>query len=168
MNTMTTRNYYFFWKHRLSQWHMVDFVISGIKYCCCEQYMMHKKALLFNDYVIATEIMKTNSPKLHQELGRKIKDFDQTLWDSNKERIVYDANIARFTQSEPCRELLFSTDQALLVEASPYDIVWGVGLGKDDPRILNESNWRGQNLLGKILTKIRDEIKNDKNITTKN
>lgn len=151
--------YYFFWKHRLSQWHFVQFQVKGTTYICPEQYMMEQKALLFQDTETASKIMKTNNPAEHQKLGRQIKNFDQTLWDANKERIVYEGNVARFTQSEECRKLLLETGDKILVEASPRDCIWGIGLSKDDPRALDENSWRGQNLLGKILTRVRDEIK---------
>ena len=151
--------YYFFWKHRLSQWHMVNFQLNGITYCCCEQAMMHQKALLFKDYDSTVRIMAVWNPAEHQRLGRHIKNFDQKIWDANKERIVYEVSKARYTQSAACRELLLSTGDALLVESSPYDCVWGIGLGKDDPKALDEKQWRGQNLLGKILTQVREEIK---------
>lgn len=142
---------------------MIDFTINGLTYCCTEQYMMHQKALLFNDTETAAKILATRSPKDHQELGRKVKNFNQSFWDQHKEKIVYDGNYARFSQSKDCRDLLFSTAPKILVESSPYDRVWGVGLGQDDPRILDETKWRGQNLLGKILTKVRDELMKEMN-----
>jgi ribA/ribD-fused uncharacterized protein len=153
--------YFFFWKHRLSQWHMVNFVVDGTTYCNCEQYMMRQKALLFHDTETAEKIMATTNPKTHQQLGRQVKNFDQDVWNGQKEYIVYKANLARFTQSAECRELLLSTGNKTLVEASPYDRVWGIGLGKDDPLAQNESTWKGQNLLGKVLTQVRDELKNE-------
>lgn len=155
--------YYFFWKHRLSQWHMVNFEVNGITYCCAEQYMMHQKALMFKDSETAVKILTSNSPKEHQELGRTVKNFEHFLWDSFKRNIVYTGNYERFRQSKECRDLLFSTAPKLLVEASPYDRVWGVGLGQHDPRILDQSTWRGQNLLGDILTDVRDDLMEELN-----
>jgi ribA/ribD-fused uncharacterized protein len=161
---MQSDKYYFFWKHRLSQWHIVDFVVSGEIYNCCEQYMMAQKALLFHDYETMAEILKEKNPANHQTLGRKIKNFNQTIWDYAKAKIVYKGNYERFEQSQECRELLFSTGNLKLVEASPYDCVWGVGLEKEDPLILDEKNWRGQNLLGNILTSVREELKRKYNV----
>jgi ribA/ribD-fused uncharacterized protein len=155
---MESDRYYFFWKHRLSQWHKVDFVVDMVIYNCCEQYMMCQKALLFGDKETAKLVMENTNPADHQSLGRGIKGFSQKSWDDNKERIVYDGNKARFSQSKECAKLLFSTYPKVLVEASPYDKIWGVGLSQTDPRILNEYTWKGQNLLGKILTKVRDEL----------
>ena len=153
---METDTYYFFWKHRLSQWHMVDFVVDGMTFCCTEQYMMYKKALLFDDKLTALKILATRNPRDHQTLGRSVKNFDQKIWDANKRQIVLEGNFHRFSQSKPCRELLFSTGNKILVEASPYDKVWGIGLAEADPLALNESTWRGQNLLGKVLTDVRE------------
>jgi len=156
---METDKYYFFWKHRLSQWHMVDFVVAGVTYCCPEQYMMAQKALLFNDTKSHDKIMATRSPKDHQSLGRTVANYNQAIWDANKYNIVLTGNRARFSQSKECRELLLTTGNKEVVEASPYDGVWGIKLGENDPRALNENTWRGENLLGKILTQVRDELK---------
>ena len=103
--------------------------------------------------------MNEKNPANHQTLGRKIKGFNQTAWDYAKAKIVFDGNLARFDQSEKCRDLLFSTGKLKLVEASPYDLVWGVGLEANDPLILDEKNWRGKNLLGNILTEVKDLLK---------
>lgn len=149
--------YYFFYKHRLSQWHMVDFYDkNGVKYNCCEQFMMASKALLFNDLESYKKIMATRNQKEQQDFGRAIKNFDQKVWDSQKYGIVKRGNLHRFTQSVPCRELLLSTKGTLLVEASPVDSVWGVKLSADNPLIQDPKNWRGQNLLGKALTEVRE------------
>ena len=156
---METDKYYFFWKHRLSQWHMVDFVVDGKTFCCTEQFMMFKKAMLFNDPESAQKIINTRNPRDHQLYGRQVKNFDQKVWNVNKYEIVLTGNHHRFTQSKICRDLLFSTGNKKICEASPYDVVWGVGLAESDQLILDEANWRGQNLLGKILTQVRDNLR---------
>lgn len=156
-----TDKYFFFWKHRLSQWHIVDFKCESYTYNCCEQYMMQRKALLMGDFESAELIMKEKNPSNHQKLGRQIKNFNQELWDMNKYCIVLGGNLARFMQSPPCRELLLATGDKILVEASPYDKVWGVALSADNPDILDETKWRGENLLGKVLTQVREVIKQD-------
>jgi ribA/ribD-fused uncharacterized protein len=138
---------------------MVNFVFNGITYNCCEQYMMSQKSLLFYDGDAYKKIMESNNPADHQKLGRTIKGFAEELWDDQKYNVVLQGNMARFTQSEPCKELLLSTGDRILTEASPFDCVWGVGLRDTDPLILDESNWRGQNLLGKVLMEVRDNIK---------
>jgi len=156
---MQNDKYFFFWKHRLSQWHIVNFTVDSYTYNCCEQYMMQRKAILMGDSEAAAEIMLEKNPANHQTLGRKIKNFNQELWDMNKFSIVLGGNRARFVQSAKCRELLLATGDKILVEASPYDKVWGIAMGVNDPDILDETKWRGQNLLGKVLTQVREELK---------
>lgn len=149
----------FFYKSKLSQWHMVDFVVDGVTYNCAEQYMMAQKALLFGDTNTYKKIMKSGNPKEHQDYGREVKGFDQSVWDENARKIVFKGNLARFTQNEYQKQHLLSTGTTTLVETSPVDRVWGIGLGKDDPRARSRSTWRGKNWLGQVLTMVREEIK---------
>jgi len=158
---MQNDKYFFFWKHRLSQWHIVNFKVDSYTYNCCEQYMMQRKALLMGDFEAADEIMREKNPANHQALGRKIQGFNQDLWNASKYGIVRDGNLARFTQSAECRELLLATGDKEICESSPHDLVWGCGLSKEDPLILDKNNWRGQNLLGKVLTEVRETLKEE-------
>ena len=158
---MKNDKYFFFWKHRLSQWHIVNFNVDNYIYNCCEQFMMHRKALLMGDTFAAEIILGEKNPAQHQTLGRQIQNFNQELWDSYKYNIVLQGNRARFHQSPQCRELLLATGDKLIVEASPYDKVWGIGKGASDPDIMDETKWNGQNLLGKVLTQVREEIKEE-------
>lgn len=112
-----------------------------------------------DDIFAAEIILGEKDPAQHQKLGRQIQNFNQELWDANKYSIVLDGNRARFHQSQKCRELLLATGDKLLVEASPYDKVWGIGMGVNDPDILDQTKWKGENLLGKVLTQVREEIK---------
>lgn len=154
---MQTDKYFFFYKSALSQWHIVDFYVEGINFSCAEQYMMAKKALLFDDITSYTKIMNARHPREMQLLGRQVKFYKQDVWDKFKYEIVYNGNYARFSQSDDQYDLLMST-KGKLVEASPVDRVWGIGLAKDDPLIKDEKNWKGQNLLGQILTAVRDRL----------
>jgi hypothetical protein len=156
--------YFFFYKSKLSQWHMVDFVVNGIKYICCEQYMMAEKAKLFNDNDTLIKIMKATHPKEHKDLGRIVKGYNQKIWDENKYQIVYTGNYHRFKQNKQDLEWLLATE-GTLVEASPIDRIWGVGLSADNPLIKDEKNWRGQNLLGKALTEVRETLRKELNLT---
>lgn len=157
---MQTDTHFFFYKSALSQWHMVDFYVEGIKFSCSEQYHMAKKALLFDDINSYIKIMDAKHPRDMQLLGRKIKFFKQNVWDEFKYEIVYNGNYARFDQNQEQCDLLLST-KGTLVEASPTDLIYGVGLSINDPLIKNPNNWKGQNLLGKILTKIRNDLSNN-------
>ncbi|MBU5353473.1 NADAR family protein [Paenibacillus barcinonensis] len=150
----------FFWHTAspFSQWHPADFIVNGLQYTSAEQYMMHQKALLFGDQKIAEQIMSTNSASVQKKLGRQVKGFDQTVWEAECQRIVYEGNQAKFTQNEELLAALLATRGTTLVEASPDDRIWGVGLAEENPRIHNRSTWRGTNWLGEILTRLREEI----------
>jgi ribA/ribD-fused uncharacterized protein len=154
------RRFTFFWHQEspFSQWHPVRFVVAGKRFCCAEQYMMHGKAVLFGDLEVAERILATESAKTHKALGRKVRGFDERRWQRERERIVYEGNLAKFTQNPALLEALLATAGTELVEASPLDRIWGVGLGEEDPRIQNPSQWRGLNLLGKVLTRLREEL----------
>ncbi|KAM3422687.1 hypothetical protein BST61_g174 [Cercospora zeina] len=92
-----------------------------------EQYMMYHKAMLFNDPSIASQIMQTTSPKLHKGLGAKVKNFDEKVWNEHKEGIVENGNWLKFTQDKEPKKRLLSTGDKELVEASPFDRIWGIG-----------------------------------------
>lgn len=156
---MNENNIYFFWKHKLSQWSIDLFESNNIIYNCGEQYMMAQKAILFRDQESFFKILKEQRPRHQQRLGRQIKNFNQEEWDDKKEEIVFKGNLERFSQNPDSLELLLSTGDSILAEASPYDKVWGIGLSENDPRALNIDQWKGQNLLGKALMKVRDNLK---------
>lgn len=154
-----TEKYAFFWRSPLGQWNMKPFTDNeGVTYNCAEQYMMAKKALLFRDQETYKLIMDSSSPKEQQELGRKVKNFDQKVWEANACTIVYQGNLYKFSQNPVLLELLMSTEDRILVEASPYDLVWGIGYSEEDSEyiITDPSNWRGANWLGFTLTNLRD------------
>ena len=156
---MENETHYFFWKHQFGQWTMRDMEDSdGTEYNCCEQYMMAQKARLFRDEQSFKSIMQEADPRKQQEFGRLVANYDQETWDRNREEIVYRGNLLKFFQHQDLRERLYVTSPKILVEASPYDTVWGVGLSAKDPLILDEKNWRGQNLLGKVLMRVRRDV----------
>lgn len=154
------RRFTFFWRPEspFSQWHPSEFVVEGNRFICAEQYMMHGKAVLFGDLAVAERILASTSPKTHKALGRKVSGFEEQLWRRERERLVYEGNHAKFTQNEALLKALLATAGTELVEASPLDRIWGVGLKAEDPRIQDPSRWRGQNLLGKVLTRLRNDL----------
>lgn len=119
--------------------------------------MMHGKALLFEDHEIAAKILQTTSPRTMKALGRKVRGFNDKVWTKNRERIVYENSMAKFTQNPHLLQGLLNTN-GLLVEASPYDAIWGIGLAEASARNMPHKQWPGLNLLGKILTQVRDDI----------
>ncbi len=143
----------------LSQWFPCEFTVDGVTYHTSEQFMMAQKALLFGDKEVFEEIMNAETPKEYKALGRKVKNFDARVWDAQKEAIVLRGNIAKFSQNSELKEYLLSTGEQILVEASPFDDIWGVKLGRDEPEILNPNTWRGENLLGCVLMKTRELLR---------
>lgn len=141
-----------------SQWHPADFEIGGVHYNCAEQYMMYRKAILFGDMEAAGKIQSALTPREQKEHGRHVRSFDKTLWEAHCKQFVYEANHAKFTQNPHLLKMLLATKGTTLVEASPTDRIWGVGLEEHDPRIKSRATWRGSNWLGEILTKLREDL----------
>lgn len=142
----------------LSQWWMSDFTIDGVTYSCAEQYMMAEKARLFKDEEMYRSIMSSAHPKSMKAYGRAVKNFDEAVWQMHCKHIVRTANKAKFSQKEALLTYLLKTKGRILVEASPRDRIWGIGMGKSNPEVENPMKWRGKNLLGFALTEVRDEL----------
>lgn len=149
----------------LSQWWMQPFQVEGITYSCAEQYMMAEKARLFRDDTMLPAIMAASTPKEMKALGRKVKGFDGTVWDAACVDIVKTANMAKFSQNPRLLAFLLGTNGRILVEASPMDRIWGIGMGRNNPDANNPLKWRGRNLLGFALTEVRDKILNESSET---
>jgi ribA/ribD-fused uncharacterized protein len=157
----------FFWGHRpskdgsikkscFSQWWKSDFSENSIVYKTAEQYMMAKKAELFNDTEIQNAIINNEDPRESQKLGRLVKGFNQEVWDNNKYEIVKQANLLKFGQNNELKSFIKGTGKQVLVEASPHDTIWGIGLTQHDSKALNPTTWKGSNLLGFALMEVRD------------
>jgi ribA/ribD-fused uncharacterized protein len=155
MNALVeTETHIYFWNSIYSQWYPSKFVENGKTFVTAEQYMMFNKAMLF-DSVVADKIMSTSDPKIQKMLGKQVKNFNQEIWDENKFNIVVQGNLLKFTQNLKLQQELLRTNK-ILVEGSPYDTIWGVGVAYYDKKIFDEKNWRGENLLGKALMKVRN------------
>jgi len=150
----------FFWGNEspFSNWHKASFEVDGFEYNCSEQYMMHHKALLFDDQEIANKIMQTKSQGKQKALGRMVKNFDAQIWEDKCKEIVYDGCRAKFLQNENLLKYLLKSKGKTLVEASPVDAIWGIGLAANDPRAQSRHTWRGKNWLGEVLTQLRDDL----------
>lgn len=158
----------FFWGHRVkdeitkscfSQWFPIRFEEDGVIYKTAEHYMMAGKAKLFNDQEILEKILQSATPNQAKNLGRKVKNFDPKIWDRHKYELVKKGNLLKFSQSARCKEFLLSTGDKILVEASPYDRIWGIGMLETDTRAENPLLWNGENLLGFALMEVRDELR---------
>jgi len=136
---MVTEKYVFFWNGVFSQWHPSKFVVEGVEYNCCEQYMMSQKALLFHALDRHKMIMHSKSPTEQKGFGRRVKGFDKDKWEAVCREIVFDANMAKFSQNPKMLKELMDTEGLEIVEASPYDKIWGIGLHETDPKALDKS-----------------------------
>lgn len=121
--------------------------------------MMAKKAELFGDKETCSQILNCSEPKKIKALGRKVKNFDETIWNKVKYSIVLNGNYFKFTQNPELREFLLDTGDSILAEASPYDGIWGIKMRDTDENIFNPLKWKGENLLGFALMEVRDEIR---------
>lgn len=148
-----------FWGGPFSQWYQWKMVIDGIEYNCNEQYMMAEKARLFGDTEALEAIMATKDPKKQKALGRGVKNFNPYMWDKVCRDVVYRANLAKF--SDPVmKEFLMSFGNEEIVEASPYDKIWGIGLAEDNEDALDKTKWQGTNWLGEAIMQVRESLKN--------
>ncbi len=148
----------FFWDGPFSQWEECEFEIDGVLYNCAEQYMMAAKAKLFKDEDTLDRIMEEESPRGQKQLGRLVKGFNTDRWNTVAREVVYEGNYAKFTQNADLLDKLLATKGTTLVEASPYDCVWGIGLRETDKDAKDRSKWRGTNWLGEVLTGLREDL----------
>lgn len=159
----TYSKYTFFWGGPFSNWYDSPFILDGQKYTCVEQYMMQKKALMFGDIEIANEIMKTNNPREQKAWGRKVRNFKMDQWAAVARDIVYRGCVAKFMQNigpqavgTSVYDELMKTKGTLLVEASPLDKVWGIGLDAKTAAVTPIDDWKGTNWLGQVITEVRE------------
>lgn len=160
----------FFWGHTpakdgsitkscFSQWwggH--SFQVEGLNYPTAEHYMMAEKARLFADKDRLAAILAAKSPAIAKKLGRQVVGFDDKVWLEHRWGIVVRANTAKFTQHAALKQFLIQTGERIIVEASPYDRIWGIGTSADHPDAERPQNWRGLNLLGFALMEVRHQL----------
>ena len=142
----------------LSNWYMSDFVADNIKFTSMEQYMMYKKAQLFNDKEIMQEILSTDNVGKIKMLGRSVKNYDEVMWNGVRQIVVYEGLYAKFSQNESLREKLLATENDILAECAVSDCIWGIGLAMNDDKRLSTEEWRGQNLLGFAIMQVREKL----------
>jgi ribA/ribD-fused uncharacterized protein len=154
-----TESFFLFWSGWPSQWHPARFTAGGVAYNCCEQYMMAEKARVFGDSGALAKILASANPRDQKALGRTVRGFDKGAWDGVCRGVVYAGNLARFSQDADLRRTLLATGDRTIVEASPLDRIWGIGLAPDDPRAQDPAQWRGHNWLGVALMQVRDVLR---------
>ncbi len=146
--------------YSFSNFYMADFTDeNNVKYICSEQYFMKKKQELFDptNHDLAIKIMNSTNPKQIKKYGRLVKNFDESIWKINRYQIMLNGLRYKFSQNADIKELLLSTNDAIIAEASPYDKIWGLGISINDA--LNKKKWKGSNLLGNALMELRNELK---------
>lgn len=154
---MTRNNFVFFWSGPFSQWYQHDMTIDGVKYNCAEQFMMAMKATHFKDEEALEKIMTTKDPRKQKAIGRTIKGFNAEVWSKVAKAYVYIGNLEKF--SDPTlKKVILNTLDKEIVEASPYDTIWGIGMTEYHKDILDKTKWRGTNWLGEVLMDVRREL----------
>jgi ribA/ribD-fused uncharacterized protein len=162
--------YLLFWGHRppaaggvgkgcLSQWWPCEFTVDGDRYSSAEHFMMTAKARLFGDGETAERILAARSPGAAKALGRQVRGFDEALWAQRRFDLVVAGNVAKFGQHPDLRAFLLSTGDRVLVEASPRDRIWGIGLAASDERATTPEHWPGLNVLGFALMEARHRLR---------
>jgi ribA/ribD-fused uncharacterized protein len=149
----------FYWSGPFSQWQTCSFEIENHVFNSAEQAMMFLKAKLFGDDVIAQKILDARDPGKQKALGRQVAGFTEDLWDVHKIDIVTRINLAKFDQNKGLRRKLFQTGDRTLAEASPLDVIWGIGIDANTALTTDPSLWPGQNLLGQALTDVREKLR---------
>lgn len=162
--------YLFFWGHQpqpdgsagkgcFSQWWPAEFTVDGVTYPTAEHFMMAAKALLFGDAEMAARIPLAAHPGDAKKLGRQVHGFDEELWAARRFGLVVAGNVAKFGQNPELRQFLLGTGDRVLVEASPRDRIWGIGLSASNEQAISPGQWRGLNLLGFALMEARHQLR---------
>ncbi|MFE0380062.1 NADAR family protein [Streptomyces inhibens] len=142
-----------------SQWWPSPFTVDGVEYATAEHWMMAGKARLFDDAEAERRALAATHPKQAKDAGRTVRGFDEEIWRQRRFGLVIEGSVHKFGQHPALREFLLGTNSRVLVEASPLDRIWGIGLAADDERALNPARWRGLNLLGFALMEARQRLR---------
>lgn len=142
----------------LSQWWPCSFTVDGVEYASAEHWMMAAKARLFGDQDGLAQVLAARTPAEAKNAGRLVRGFDEQAWAAHRFEFVVAGNVAKFGQDPVLRDFLLGTANRVLVEASPRDRIWGIGLGAANERATDPEQWRGLNLLGFALMEARDQL----------
>ena len=165
-----TFDYVYFWGHRphparitkscLSQWFAAGFTHGDVYFPTAEHWMMYQKAQVAGDAAAAAAVLAEPSARRVKAIGRRVRNYDDRLWTARKYAVVVEGSVKKFTADPALREYLLGTGDAVLVEASPYDNQWGIGMDEAEAKQLGDpARWRGTNLLGWALMEARDRIR---------
>ena len=154
-----TDTHLYFLRGVLSNFEKCYIKYRGHLFATTEQAFMWEKAVFFNDHESASKILKEENPAKAKKLGREVKNFDDSKWSEVCYEIMYKINYEKYFQNTRLKNILLSTGDKILVETNFRDTRWGIGLSADNDRVLDESQWQGENLLGKVLMEVRKELK---------
>lgn len=161
--------YLFFWGHTapadgslgphvFSQWYPSPFEVDGQVFATAEHWMMAGKAKLFGDEEALARVHAAKTPAQAKKIGRQVRNFDDATWKAHCLELVTDGSVHKFSATPELRDYLLATGKRILVEASPTDRVWGIGLARDSPKASDPTQWRGDNLLGFALMNARTRL----------
>ncbi len=164
-----TLQFVYFWGHRplpdgsigpscCSQWFDAGFDLENTHYATAEHYMMVEKARTFGDMEALEQVLAASTPEDVKKIGRRVKNFNAGVWSTRSIEVVLQGNVSKFSQNPRLREWLRESGASVLVESSPEDAIWGIGLHRDDPRANDPSVWPGKNLLGFAIMTARDQL----------
>ena len=145
----------------LANWFFSDFVKDDVRYSSMEQYMMHRKALVFGDTETAEQIMAARDFGLIKALGRQVKNYNDRVWSGIRQIVVYEGLLEKFRQNPELKEKLLATGDAILAECAFQDQIWAIGLTLKDENRFRMEKWRGQNLLGFTLMQVREKLRRE-------
>ncbi len=145
--------------HVLSQWWPAAFEVDGERYATAEHFMMAAKARLFDDAEARSRVFAAASPADAKAIGRSVRGFESARWAAHRFELVVTGNVAKFSADPALEQYLLQTGDAIFVEASPRDRIWGIGLGRNNPAATDPTRWRGQNLLGFALVEVRARLR---------
>ncbi len=143
----------------LSNWYLSRFIVDNVEFSSLEQYMMYQKAICFKDISIASQILATSDVATIKSLGRAVSNYDDNVWSAIREKIVHTGLIAKFSQNSDLKRQLLDTGDSLLAECAKNELIWGIGVSMKDPNRFDTRKWRGKNLLGSTLMKVREKLR---------
>lgn len=151
-----------------SNFYPAEIDAEGHHFATSEHYYHFKKAEIFDDQETMAKILQTTDPGKAKALGRKVKNFDESFWSSCSVDMMQMVNLAKYKQNPDIRKVLLDTEDLILAEASPIDKIWGIGMKSTDPGAHNPSNWKGQNLLGMVLMRVREQLRKEQESSSTN
>lgn len=158
-DTAVSNNMLAFWKSIFSNFDLQNFIHQKLWFKNSEQAFVWRKAIFFGDTETALKILQSTSPRECQKLGREVKNYDDAKWQSVRYQIMVEVLMDKFSQNKGIKAQLLSTGDMTLIEGSPIDKIWGIGIHWEDRDCFDKSKWKGTNLLGEALMEVRKALR---------